>query len=238
MYATEQGTEQSPERPPERPPERTTGSNRALLPHEIEAQQRRFQDRRVQAWPVRLASIVVGILWLTQLSWALPWNNFVVPGEQINGVVPNTQLTTKQPGPYVDNGAGLYHWMTQQAIYGNWLVPSYGNVIKNVVLPNWKLFGWVSSFVEGVIALSLILGIFTRVGGLLCFLQGLNLYLSLAKAPGVWEWSFLLLFLFGLVFLFTGPGRFLGIDQLLRPVFRSQMAFTNSRAARFFYTLT
>ncbi len=217
--------------------ERTTGPNRALLPHEIEAEQRRFQDRRVQAWPVRLAALVIGILWLAQLGWELPWNNFVLPGEQQNGITANTQKSAKQPGPFVDNSAGLYHWMTQEAIHGNWLVPFYGDLIKNAVLPNWKAFGWLSFILEITTAVLLILGLFSRVGGFLCFIQGLNLYLGLAKAPGVWEWSFLMLFVFGLLFLFTGPGRFLGIDQVLRPLLRARIE-SGSRVARYLYTLT
>ncbi|MEO8289306.1 MAG: hypothetical protein ABI670_23100 [Chloroflexota bacterium] len=217
--------------------ERITAPHRALLPHEVEAEQRRFHDRRVQTWPVRIAAIVVGIIWISQLGWKLPWNDFVQPAEQPNGITANTQLTAKQPGPFVDNGAGLYHWMTLEAINGNWFIPFYGDMIKNVVLPNWKFFGWIHFILEVATAALLIIGVFSRLGGLLCSLLALNLYLGLSRAPGQWDWPFLLLFLFGFVFLFTGPGRFLGADQFLRPYLRSQI-LNGNRTARVFYTLT
>ncbi len=38
----------------------------------------------------------------------------------------------------------MYHWIAQEAIHGNWLVPFYGDLIKNTVLPNWQLVGWMT----------------------------------------------------------------------------------------------
>lgn len=194
-------------------------------------------DRQAPVWPIRLASVLIGILWLTQLGWKQPWNNFVSPGEQLNGVTPNTQITAEQPGPFVDTGAGLYHWMTEEAKHGNWLVPFYGDIIKNVVLPNWQLVGWLTFLMEGWIAVSLLLGLLSKFGGFVSFVQGLNLFLGLSLAPGEWVWSYVMLFTLGFIFMRTGPGRVWGVDQFLRPQLRKQIAGGN-RLAKWLYQLT
>ena len=219
-------------------PPRDTGSHKALLPYEVEAEQRRVFDRRVATWPLRLAALLIGVLWLTNMGWRLPWNDFVLPGEPVNGVEANTLRTPQQPGPFVDNGKGLYHWMTLMAQFGD-QGPArfYGTFIKNTVLPNWRLFGWLSFFIEGAIAVSLILGLLSRLGGFLSLLHGANLFMGLGQVPGQWGWSFVMLALFGFIFMFTGPGRFLGLDQLIRPKLRELMSLGRD-SLKFLYTLT
>ncbi|MEO5953365.1 MAG: TQO small subunit DoxD [Chloroflexia bacterium] len=190
-----------------------------------------------QLWPVRLASVVIGILWFTQVLWKLPWNGFVNPGETPNGLTLNTQITAQQPGPFVDNGHGLYHWMTQEALHGNWLLPFYGDLIKNLALPNWQLVGWLTFFMESFIAISLLFGLFSRLGGLVSFVQAINLFLGLSMAPGEWVWAYVMLFTLGFIFMVTGPGRLWGVDQYLRPRLREQME-GGSRLAKWLYLLT
>ena len=218
---------------------RDTGTHPALLPYEVEAEQRRVYDRRVAAWPVRIAGIVIGVLWLMQLAGQLPWNSFVKPpGETPNALVVNTKVTADQPGPYIDNGAGLYHQLTLMALYGNkGPLSSYGNFITSVVLPNWQFFGWVLFVLEGLVAVGLVLGILSKLAGFFCFLLGLFFFLGLGQVPGGWVWGYALLALFGFVFMLTGPGRFLGIDQLLRTKLR-EMITRDSTAAKVVYRLT
>ena len=192
----------------------------------------RPHDDHAHIWPIRLASILIGILWFTQILWKLPWDTFGSPGLQ-----PNPTPSAQQPGPFIDNGQGLYHWMTQEAIHGNWLVPFYGDLIKNLALPNWQLVGWLTFFMESFIAVSLILGLLSRLGGLVSFVQGLNLFLGLALAPNEWEWTYIMLFTLGFIFMMTGPGRKWGIDQALRPRLRVQIARGNG-LARLLYRAT
>ncbi|HYO51007.1 MAG TPA: TQO small subunit DoxD [Chloroflexia bacterium] len=182
-------------------------------------------DDHAHLWPIRLAGVLIGILWFTQILWKLPWNTFGSPGLQ-----PNPTPSAQQPGPFIDNGQGLYHWMTQEAIHGNWLIPFYGDLIKNLALPNWQLVGWMTFFMESFIAISLILGLLSRLGGLVSFVQGLNLFLGLAQAPNEWEWTYVMLFTLGFIFMMTGPGRKWGIDQVLRPRLREQMSKGNGLA--------
>lgn len=189
-------------------------------------------DDHARLWPIRLASILIGILWFTQVLWKLPWDTFGSPGLQ-----PNPAPSAQQPGPFIDNGQGLYHWMTQEALHGNWLLPFYGDLIKNLALPNWQLVGWMTFFMETFIALSLLLGFLTRLGGLLSVLQGINFFLGLSTAPGEWAWTYIMLITLGFLFMVIGPGRIWGVDRAFRPRLREQMAGGNT-LARWLYQLT
>lgn len=192
----------------------------------------RPRDKYAHLWPIRLASVLIGILWFTQILWKLPWDTFGSPG-----LKPNPTLNAQQPGPFIDNGQGLYHWMTQEALHGNWLVPFYGDLIKNLALLNWQLVGWMTFFMETFIAISLIFGLFSRLGGLVSLVQGINLFLGLSQAPGEWVWTYIMLFTLGFIFMLTGPGRVWGIDQLLRPRLRERASGGN-RLAKWLYLLT
>ncbi len=192
----------------------------------------RPRDAFVHLWPVRLASILIGVLWFTQILWKLPWDTFGSPGLQ-----PNPTMTAQQPGPFLDNGQGLYHWMTQEALHGNWFVPFYGDLIKNLALPNWQLVGWLTFFMETFIAISLIFGFLSRLGGFVSLVQGINLFLGLSMAPGEWVWTYVMLFTLGFIFMLTGPGRVWGVDQVLRPRLRAQIEGGN-RFAKWLYLLT
>ncbi len=214
-----------------------SGARADAVPMTDEAEQQRVYDRRAPTWPLRVASLVIGVLWLQQLTWKLPWNNFVSPGEKINGVTANPVLSAQQPGPFLDTGSGLYHWMVQEAIYGNKILPFYGDLIKNVVLPNWQLFGWLTFFMEATIGVLLLLGLLTRLGGLIALGQSLNLFLGLGLHPQEWIWSYAMLAVLSFIFLTTGAGRVWGLDGWLRPRLRQQIAGGNNLAA-WLYKLT
>jgi uncharacterized membrane protein YphA (DoxX/SURF4 family) len=183
----------------------------------IPATAERASDRLTHVWPIRIASIVIGIMWFEQILWKLPWNSFVSPGEPPNGVEPNPNPTAEQPGPYIDNGRGAYHWMVQGARFG---ILGYNELIKSVALPNWQLFAWLTFLAETTIAVLLILGLFSRLGGLIALFQSVNLYLAISQHPEEWHWTYLFLIVLSFIFMLTGPGRWLGVDQWLRPRLR------------------
>lgn len=209
----------------------------AAIPITDDAEQRRVHDRRVATWPVRLGAMLFGYMWFTQVQWKLPWNGFKWPNEAMNGIQPNPNIAGEQLGPFIDNGHGLYHWMVQEAVHGNKILPGFGSMIQNVVLPNWQFFGWLTFFMESTIALTLILGLFSRLGGFLALAQGINLYFGLAKAPYEFDWSYGMMMGLGFIFMLTGAGRVWGLDQWLRPRLRRQIAAGN-RLARLAYLLT
>ena len=143
-------------------------------------------------WPLGMARIVIGFLWFQQLLWKLP---------------PDFGC-----GPAGDQG--LCDWMKREI--ENPAVPLYGQFVENVVLPNIGVFGWLVWFAEAAIAVSLLLGLLTRLGGLLGFFQATNLLVGLAAVPHEWYWSYVMLALFCLLFALTGAGRFFGLDGYLR----------------------
>src|SRR5262245_9839600 len=98
-------------------------------------------------------------------------------------------------------------------------------------------FGWVVFLMEAFVAISLILGVFTRFGGLAAFVQGLNLYFGVTAAPGEWYWTYGMLYTLGIVFLAVPAGRFLGLDALLRPRLQSA-AEGGNRVAKLLLALT
>ena len=64
-------------------------------------------------------------------------------------------------------------------------------------------------------AVSLILGIFVRLGGVIGALQILNLWLGLYSAPNEWPWTYFFLLLLMLNFALHHYGRSLGLDAIL-----------------------
>jgi uncharacterized membrane protein YphA (DoxX/SURF4 family) len=68
---------------------------------------------------------------------------------------------------------------------------------------------------EVLIAISLMLGLFTRLGALLGALSAVNLYLSLYRIPSEWPWTYGFMILLQIMLLVHRAGRSLGIDAML-----------------------
>lgn len=138
-------------------------------------------------WPLVVARIAMGLLWLASLRWKLP--------------------------PSFDGGSepGLRHWLeleVEHPAFG-----FYGQLIESVVLPNFTLFAWLVFLAELAAGLSLLLGAFTRYGALLGLAMSLNLGIGLLAVPGEWPWSYAMMaLLHGLIFV-SDPGRIWGIDS-------------------------
>jgi hypothetical protein len=77
--------------------------------------------------------------------------------------------------------------------------------------------GWLIWLMEAFVAVSLILGLFTRLGGLAALIQAVNLYIGVTAAPFEWYWTYGMLATLGLVFLAVPTGRVFGLDAWLRP---------------------
>ena len=113
---------------------------------------------------------------------------------------------------------GLRFWVDQSAHYAT---PWYRAFVNGVVLPHFDFFAAQVWLGETFIAVSLVLGLFGRLGGALCFLMGINLYLANSRIPGEWFWSYIFIALLGAIFAATRAGRHFGIDQLLVPRFEA-----------------
>ncbi|HKP72564.1 MAG TPA: TQO small subunit DoxD [Pyrinomonadaceae bacterium] len=141
-----------------------------------------------------LARLAVGSMWFQQTLWKLP-PTFTDNPDGVTG--------------------GLRYWMGEigkHAAFG-----FHASLVNNVMLPHFKLFAAQVWAAETFIALSLMLGLFTRLGSLLGALMALNLWLGLYNAPNEWPWTYFFLLLLMLFFFAVRAGRALGMDALLAP---------------------
>lgn len=122
---------------------------------------------------------------------------------------------------------GGLHTFVVREVNGTFL-PGYGTIVQNVFLANFGLLGTFTFIAELLVALSLMLGIFSRAGALLATILALQLYVGLSNTE--WYWTYGMLVLLGFVLLPLPTGRRLGIDQWLAP--RLQALATNNRYAR------
>jgi uncharacterized membrane protein YphA (DoxX/SURF4 family) len=131
-----------------------------------------------------LMRVIVGIMWWQQSLWKIP--------------------------PHYD--WGLIHWMEVMVEHASTQLQS--QLVRDLVLPNIAVFGPLVYAIEVTIAVSLILGLLTRVGAALGALMAINLWLGLYNAPGEWPWTYMFLVVLQLIFVINPPGRSLGIDAL------------------------
>ena len=101
-----------------------------------------------------ISRVVIGILWFTQLLWKLP-PSFGCPA---NFAV-STSITART--------TGLCDWVGLMSIYS--LIPLQASLVKSLVIPNLAWMGWLIFLMEAFVAVTLILGLFTRLGGLVGF---------------------------------------------------------------------
>jgi len=127
------------------------------------------------------------------------------------------QSLWKLPPTYTDNpdgiSGGLHYWvgeMAKHAAFG-W----QSTFVKDVIQPHFYLFAPQVYATEVLIAISLMLGLFSRAGGVLGAAMAINLWLGLYRAPYEWPWTYFFLILLQLTFVVLHAGRSLGIDAIL-----------------------
>ncbi len=133
--------------------------------------------------------VFTGYLWYTQLSWKTPWTT--AGAHALHGYI-----------------------ITESKFAG---IAPYRGFISQVILPHFTLVSYLTYFTEMALAISLIFGVFTRLGGLVGALWAVQLYLGLAIAPGEWYWTYGMLILINAVAWVAATGRWWGVDQWLRP---------------------
>lgn len=111
------------------------------------------------------------------------------------------------------NEDGLIYWMRQMVDHA--AIPLQSNLVSTIVLPWISVFGPLVYLIEVAIGVSLMLGLFSRLGALAGALMTANLWLGLYSAPGEWPWTYGFLIIIQLLFVIDPPGRSLGADALL-----------------------
>ena len=112
------------------------------------------------------------------------------------------------------NYDGLVYWMKQMVDHA--AIPLQGQLVGDILIPNIALFGPVIYLAEAAIGISLMIGLFTRLGALAGLLMALNLWLGEYSTPNEWPWTYGFLAIIQALFLVDPPGRSLGADALLR----------------------
>jgi thiosulfate dehydrogenase [quinone] large subunit len=157
-------------------------------------------DRLAQGGIV-VARLVIGYLWITQLSWKMP-PTFGCPA--------NFAVSTS----YASRTSGLCDWVGLMANYS--ILPLHAALVKSIVIPNIAWMGWFIWLMEVFIAVSLVFGVVSRLGAAVGIIQGVNLFIGLIAVPNEWYWSYGMLITLHVIFVCIPPGRVLGIDAWLR----------------------
>jgi uncharacterized membrane protein YphA (DoxX/SURF4 family) len=142
-------------------------------------------------WGMRL---LVGAMWWQQSLWKLP-----------------PFYTDHPEEPF--GATGLAYWMGLMGKHA--AIPLQADFVNKIVLPHFYLFAPIVYGAEVFVAVSLILGLFVRLGSVIGALQILNLWLGLYSAPNEWPWTYFFLLLLMLNFALHHYGRSLGVDAIL-----------------------
>lgn len=137
-----------------------------------------------------LLRMMFGLLWLDMALQKAPW--VITDGQRFGW---------------------LYGWIWTEI--KNPTFEFYKNFLHDVVLPNFNTFGYMTFFTEMSFGISLLLGLFTVLGGIGGALFQFNIMLGAYSVPGEWYWIWPLLICPHLVFAHSRAGRSLGIDRLL-----------------------
>jgi uncharacterized membrane protein YphA (DoxX/SURF4 family) len=155
-------------------------------------------------WLFRLA---IGAMWWQQTLWKLP-----------------PYYTDHPDKPF--GATGLAYWMGLMGKHA--AIPAQADFVNHIVLPHFYLFAPVVYALETLTAVSLLLGFFVRLMGLVGALQIINLWLGLYSAPGEWPWTYFFLIVLQLIFALHRYGRSLGLDAVI--AYRSEAAGRRSLA--------
>ena len=146
--------------------------------------------RQVPSLSVGLFRMIFGILWLDMALQKAPW--VIHDGQRFGWLYGRIWTQIKNP-----------------------TFEFYKNFLHDVVLPNFNTFGYLTFFSEMSFGISLLLGVFTVLGGIGGALFMVNIMLGEYSVPGEWGWLWPLLIGPHLVFAHSRAGRSLGIDRLL-----------------------
>ena len=184
-------------------------------------------------WEERLAraAIVIGrlglaCLFFTQLFWKLP---------PTYGCPPDFAFTTEGPNGQLVRTSGLCDWIGVESVWAHRqhkllvvdgfgldvtpLAAINGAIIDNVVKPNIRWLGSLIWAGDAFVFLSMLLGLFTRLGALVALALSAQLMIGLAgiSDPFEWEWGYNQMVLLSILMLGLAPGRIFGLDARLRP---------------------
>jgi thiosulfate dehydrogenase (quinone) large subunit len=145
-------------------------------------------DARRMSLALAALRIFVGIVWLANLSWKLP------------------------PSFGRDEPRGLlysFHQAERWAVIG-----PLRDLVHDVVIPHFTLFGWLVFGVELTAGVLLVCGVLTRLGALIGTGQAGMITLLVVNAPNEWFWGYAMFIVLNAVPLLAPTDRRLTIAHL------------------------
>src|SRR5665213_4163917 len=114
------------------------------------------------------------------------------------------------------SGSGLVERITapEKGFAHTALTDGLSSFLTGTVVPNASLFAWMIALSELAIGLSLLFGIFSRLGGLLAIVRAITNVLIAGAKPDTLGHNYMLA-LAGLVVMISAAGRSYGVDRLL-----------------------
>ena len=197
-------------------------------------------ERGLIVFTIAVASIGLGYLFFTQLWWKVPpefgcRDDFTKGGlcffiEEESAIASDPNKLLK--ADIIGSNPG-----SELSVPIGWATQLNGFFIDTVVKPNIRWFGYVIWGTEAFIFLSMCLGFFSRLGALAAIGMGSQLMIGLSNAPNEWEWSYILIVLLAVAMFGLAPGRYFGLDRLLRPRFKA-LSERGSRVGRLLLLFT
>lgn len=129
------------------------------------------------------------------------------------GFLWTSNLAWKEPPEFGCNAAGsggLCGWLALMGEHS--LLGVHGEFIRDVVLRNYEMFGYLVYLAESLTGVLLLLGLLARFAALL---QSVNLFIGLSRAPDEWVWDYGMMILLHLALLGLAAGRYFGLDAFL-----------------------
>jgi len=134
--------------------------------------------------------ILLGVLWLANLSWKLP------------------------PDFGKNDPEGLLYNFRRAEHYA--VIGPLRDIAREVLIPHFTLFGWLVFLAELAAGVLLLLGLWTRVGALIGLVQSIAITLLVVDAPNEWVWTYVMFIAIGIVVLVTPSGSRLSLDARRR----------------------
>jgi uncharacterized membrane protein YphA (DoxX/SURF4 family) len=144
------------------------------------------QQRTAESVAIWAFRLLIGAMWYQGTTWKLP-------------------LPVSEP---------FAHWLGETGKFAAF--PFIRFLVTDVFQPLLPVVGTLVYFAELFFAVTITLGLLTRLGALVALGQATFLWIGLYQAPNEWPWNYIFLMIVHGFFIATAAGRHLGTDALLR----------------------
>jgi uncharacterized membrane protein YphA (DoxX/SURF4 family) len=162
-------------------------------------------------WLVALASLAVAVIVARKIQGQM---SFYHLGRFLVRFIVGSMWWQQALWKFPTDLGGLQYWTEQMAKHAAF---SFHRVfVRDVILPHFTPIGVCVFAIEIAIAVSLMLGVLTRLSAFCGALFIANLWLGLYRVDSEWPWSYVFLILLLALFSLEAFGRSLGFDALAR----------------------